>query len=77
VTPPIVKVGDQYQALRREGKSKPKTRPRGKAVERGGKVPSYDEWTKAELEERANQVGIEGRSEMTKAELVTALRIGS
>jgi hypothetical protein len=48
-----------------------------KAARRGGETPPYDEWTKSELEERASEVGIESRSEMTKAELVTALRIGS
>jgi hypothetical protein len=48
-----------------------------KAARRGGETPPYDEWTKSELEERASEAGIEGRSEMTKAELITALRIGS
>ena len=71
MTPPVVKVGGRYQALRREGMSKMKAAPRG------GETPPYDEWTKSELEERASEVGIESRSEMTKAELVTALRIGS
>ena len=36
--------------------------------------PSYDEWTVAELRERAAELDVEGRSTMTKDELVDALR---
>jgi hypothetical protein len=41
---------------------------------KGGKAEAYDDWTKEELEERAREIGIEGRSEMTKDELIDALR---
>jgi hypothetical protein len=34
----------------------------------------YDDWTKAELYERAQEVGIDGRSSMSKSELISALR---
>lgn len=35
---------------------------------------SYETWTKAELYERAQEVDVDGRSAMSKAELITALR---
>ena len=35
---------------------------------------AYGTWTKAELYERAQELDIDGRSSMTKAELITALR---
>lgn len=37
----------------------------------------YEDWAKADLYEKAQKVGIEGRSDMTKSELISALRIGS
>ncbi|HLV91120.1 MAG TPA: Rho termination factor N-terminal domain-containing protein, partial [Acidimicrobiia bacterium] len=36
----------------------------------------YEEWTKDELYEKARKVGIEGRSSMSKGELISALRHG-
>lgn len=36
-------------------------------------APAYEEWTKAELYERAQDLDIEGRSQMNKDELVQAL----
>lgn len=42
--------------------------------ERGGESPSYEEWTVEDLQRRAAEIGIEGRSEMTKRELIDALR---
>jgi amphi-Trp domain-containing protein len=36
--------------------------------------PPYEEWKREELYERAKELEIEGRSEMTKVELITALR---
>ena len=41
---------------------------------KGGEAEDYDERTKEELEERAGELGIEGRSEMSKDELINALR---
>ncbi len=40
----------------------------------GSEAPDYASWTKAELYEEAKSREIEGRSTMTKAELVAALR---
>jgi hypothetical protein len=40
----------------------------------GGKNPSYDDWTKADLAKRARELGISGRSAMSKAQLIQALR---
>lgn len=34
----------------------------------------YEDWTKAELYERVQELGIDGRSAMSKSELITALR---
>jgi hypothetical protein len=41
---------------------------------KGGKSGSYDDWTKPDLLRRAREIGITGRSTMTKAELVKVLR---
>ena len=41
---------------------------------KGGKNPSYADWSKEDLVQRAREIGIKGRSTMTKAELVKALR---
>ena len=41
---------------------------------KGGTSGSYDDWAKPDLLKRAREIGIEGRSTMTKAELVKALR---
>ncbi|MFI4916018.1 MAG: Rho termination factor N-terminal domain-containing protein [Phycisphaerales bacterium JB060] len=74
---PSVKDNDTYEALRREGASKEKAARIANtkdAGEKGGKHPPYEEWTKDELYERAQEVGIEGRSDMTKDELIDALR---
>lgn len=76
-----VKDPEQYEALRDQGMSKKKAAriantPRRTAGRRGGKSPSYDEWTKDELYDRAKEIGIEGRSSMNKRELIKALRSG-
>jgi len=41
---------------------------------KGGEGGSYDDWTKDQLEKRAREIGIEGRSSMSKKELIDALR---
>jgi hypothetical protein len=76
---PSVKDDERYTALRREGMSKEKAAriantPPGKAARRGGQGARYEDWTKDELYEKAKQVGIEGRSRMSKRELIRALR---
>jgi cobalamin biosynthesis protein CbiG len=72
-----------YEALRREGNSKEKSArianaaagsSRKKVGERGGKSGSYEDWTKQDLVRRAREIGIKGRSSMSKAQLVSALR---
>lgn len=76
---PQIKDDEQYEALRREGASKEKAARiantnRKTAAKRGGKSPTYEDWTKSDLYDKAKQVGIEGRSGMDKKELIDALR---
>jgi hypothetical protein len=72
-----------YRALRREGNSEEKSArianaaagsSRKKVGARGGKSPSYADWSKDDLVRRAREIGIKGRSSMTKAQLIDALR---
>lgn len=74
-----VKDKEQYERLREQGESKEKAAriantERWTAGHRGGRSPSYDEWSKDELYERAQEIGISGRSRMSKDELISALR---
>jgi hypothetical protein len=74
-----VKDDQQYKALRDQGMSKEKAAriantSREEAGERGGESARYEEWSKSDLYDQAKRVGIEGRSKMTKQELVNALR---
>jgi hypothetical protein len=76
---PSIKDDEQYEALRREGMSKEKAAriantPRSEAGRRGGEAPPNEDWTVDELRERAGEIGIEGRSDMSKDELIDALR---
>ena len=76
---PQIKDEEQYESLRDEGMSKEKAAriantDRTTAGKRGGSSPKYEDWTKEELYERAQEVGIDGRSDMTKDELIDALR---
>jgi hypothetical protein len=76
---PSVKDDAQYEELRKQGMSKEKAAriansPRGKTAKKGGRSPAYEDWSKDELYEKAKQVGIEGRSDMSKDELIDALR---
>ena len=76
---PSIKDEDAYEALREKGMSKEKAaRIANQGVEqaakRGGRAQSYDEWTKDELYERAQEIDIDGRSDMTKDQLIDALR---
>jgi len=72
-----------YQKLRDEGESKEKSArianaaagsSRQQVGRKGGKSPSYDEWSKEDLVKRAREIGIKGRSSMTKKQLIDALR---
>lgn len=76
---PSVKDDEQYEALRREGASKEKAAriantDRETAGERGGQSESYEDWTEEELQDRAQELDIEGRSDMNKDQLIDALR---
>lgn len=76
---PQIKDEERYRALRREGASKEKAAriantDRRTAGKRGGSSKSYEEWSKHDLYDRAKEIGIEGRSRMTKDELIDALR---
>ena len=74
-----IKDDAQYEKLRDEGMSKEKAAriantPRSVAAKRGGRSAPYEEWTRQHLYERAREIGIEGRSKMSKSELIRALR---
>ena len=75
---PSVKDDRKYEALRRKGESKEKAariaNAGGSASAKGGKAGRYEDWTRDDLERKAREVGIEGRSKMKKSELVNALR---
>ena len=76
---PSVKDDERYERLRQKGESKEKAAriantSRSKAGKRGGRSGSYEDWSKQELQERAREIGIEGRSSMNKGELIDALR---
>ena len=76
---PSVKDDKQYEKLRKQGESKEKAAriantDRSKAGKRGGKSGSYEDWSKKDLQQRAKEIGIEGRSNMSKDELIDALR---
>ena len=76
---PSVKDKKQYEALRDQGASKEKAAriantSRSSSGKKGGKAGSYDDWSKKDLEKRAAEIGIDGRSKMNKGELIDALR---
>jgi hypothetical protein len=76
---PTIKDDEQYERLREQGLSKEKAAriantPRSEAGRKGGKSPQYEEWSRNELYEKAKDVGIDGLSEMSKSELIDALR---
>ena len=80
---PSVKDPEVYEALRDDGASKEKAarianaaaaQGRSRVGERGGEATDYEDRTVDELRRRAAEVGIQGRSSMTKAELIDALR---
>ncbi len=76
---PTIKDDEQYEELRKQGMSKEKAAriantPRKEAAKKGGESAKYEEWNKDELYQKAKEVGIEGRSNMKKEELIDALR---
>jgi len=80
---PSVKDKHLYEELRDEGNSREKSarianaaaaRGRSSVSRSGGRSGSYEDWTVKHLRERAGELDIHGRSSMSKAELVDALR---
>ena len=80
---PSVKDDRTYDALRDQGASKEKAArianasansSRSQVGRKGGRSGSYEDWTTEDLRKRARELGIEGRSSMSKSELVDALR---
>lgn len=48
--------------------------PSEEAARKGGEAAPYEEWTVEELQDRAGEIGTEGRSAMDKEELIKTLR---
>lgn len=79
---PSIKDDETYEKLRDKGMSTEKAARIANAQanddmnpsKKGGKNPRYEDWTKGDLYEQAQKVGIEGRSDMTKDGLIKALR---
>jgi Rho termination factor, N-terminal domain len=80
---PSVKDDKVYEKVRGQGASKEKAARIANAAagsgrkavgKRGGKAGNYEDMTKSELYDRAKKVGIEGRSSMSKPQLIDALR---
>jgi len=77
---PQIKDDKQYEALRDDGMSKEKAAriansgSRRSTGEKGGKASAYEDRTRDELYDKAREVGIDGRSNMSKDELIDALR---
>ncbi len=77
-----IKDEETYQALRDDGASKEKAarianaqaNSRMKPSKKGGRSEPYEEWTRDDLYDRAQEIGIEGRSKMDKGALIDALR---
>lgn len=78
-----IKNDKQYEELKKQGMSKEKAArianasnnsSKSEVGRRGGKSSKYEDWTKDDLEHKASEVGIRGRSKMNKGELIDALR---
>jgi hypothetical protein len=74
-----IKDDEQYEALRDDGMSKEKAAriansDRSDTAQKGGSSQAYEDWTKDDLYDKAKEVGVEGRSNMDKGELIDALR---
>ena len=80
---PSVKDDEVYEALREEGASKEKAarianaaaaEGRSSVGRRGATSEDFEDRTVDELRRRARELGVEGYSSMTKADLIDALR---
>lgn len=72
-----------YEALREDGASKEKAArisnaaantSRAEVGRKGGESGDYEDWTKDDLLGRAKEIGIKGRGNMNKEDLIKALR---
>jgi hypothetical protein len=78
---PSVKDDKTYEKVKKSGASKEKAARvanakagGGNPSKKGGKASKYEDQTKEQLQKKAADVGIEGRSKMNKGELIKALR---
>lgn len=80
---PSIKDEKTYDEVRKSGASKEKAarvanaaaaEGRSKVARRGGRSSNYEDMTRAELYDRAKEVGVPGRSSMSKTQLIKALR---
>ncbi|SER67484.1 DUF7218 family protein [Actinokineospora terrae] len=80
---PSIKDEELYRELREQGDSKEKAARIANAAAaegrdtvgaRGGRAGSYDDWTVDDLRKRAAELDIDGRSSMSKSELIQSLR---
>lgn len=76
---PSVKDKRQYERLREQGVGKEKAARiantgRSTAGKRGGRSAKYEEWSRDDLYAKAKEVGVDGRSKMSKPDLIDALR---
>lgn len=78
---PQIKDDKRYEELRKHGMSKEKAArianekaAGGHPSRKGGQSPAYENWNKDDLYNRAKEIGIDGRSQMSKSELIEAIR---
>ena len=80
---PSIKDEKTYDEVRKSGASKEKAarvanaaaaEGRSKVARRGGRSSNYEDMTRAELYDRAKEVGVPGRTSMSKTQLIKALR---
>ena len=80
---PSIKDDELYEELREDGASKEKAarianaaanEGRSSVGSRGGRAEDLEDRTKEELYDRAQELDIDGRSEMSKSELIDAIR---